>query len=314
MVKINRQTLLNLKEVGLTRSQIAWVLQVCTRTLRRWMKPQQLHECIKPRGRPSKLKALDPEWIASLLRNNPYQSQRDLVHNISAKMSVTVHRSTVSRYLKRMKWTKKVPVRSALKSYEQKADNWLRTFQIEGHQGRLMALDETAFVVGKVGPGKGYAPLGERLVHRHNPRERKMFTLLVCIDQDSPSPVHSILVEGPITGTLFQEFIASMPAHLKGNTLILDNASIHHASKSLQQNGRPSIKDTAEERGLHLQYIPPYSPQCNPTELFFASLKKRVMKTLTTTSNTLQQVIKRELADGVWDTKGMFRHCFAWMM
>jgi transposase len=122
-----------------------------------------------------------------------------------------------------------------------------------------------------------------------------------------------MLVEGAITGTLFQSFLATMPPRLQGNTLILDNAAIHHASKSLSAQNLPTIAETARAKNIQLAYIPPYSPQCNPTELFFASLKKRVNKVSSMTAARLQKTIESTLETQKWNIDAMFRHCFAWL-
>ena len=177
-----------------------------------------------------------------------------------------------------------------------------------------MALDETAFVVGRTGRMKGYAPKGEALIQRHDPRQRKMFSLLVCIEEGASKPVHSICVEGAITGERFQAFLDTMPDSLKGNTLLLDNAAIHRATHSLRSQGLPTVSETARKKNINLVYIPPYSPQCNPTELFFASLKKRAHKALAEGKETVPKLVTRIVHTGSWDLRGMFKHCFDWMV
>ena len=103
-----------------------------------------------------------------------------------------------------------------------------------------------------------------------------------------------------------------MPDTVKGSTLLLDNAAIHHATHSLRRQGLPTILETAGTKKINLQYIPPYSPQCNPTELFFASLKKRVRKAMLGRSEGLPGIVTSVLR-GTWNVRGMFRHCFDWM-
>lgn len=309
MIRIDRGAISNLKTIGLSGAQIAWVMGVCKRTIQRWkLEPQQS----APRGRPAKLLPLHARWILSQLRTNPYLTQDDIANKLKSTFDLTIHRSTVSRYLQRESWTKKVPHQANLVSHEAAAEQWLQSFKSSPAGGKLMALDETAFVVGKTGRIKGYAPRGERLVHRKDPRARKMFSLLVCLEENSTAPVHSLMVEGAITGKLFQSFLATMPDSLKGNTLLLDNAAIHHATKSLRQQGLPTICETASAKDITLKYIPPYSPQCNPTELFFASLKKRVQRDILNNRRCLSRTVQ-SLVTGTWNVRGMFRTCFDWM-
>lgn len=47
----------------------------------------------------------------------------------------------------------------------------------------------------------------------------------------------------------------------------MDNASIHKS---------PKIREAIEKAGCKLVYQPPYSPDLNPTEHFWALLKKKI--------------------------------------
>ena len=44
----------------------------------------------------------------------------------------------------------------------------------------------------------------------------------------------------------------------------MDNASFHHSER---------IEQLCKDAGVKLVYLPPYTPQCNPIEEFFAELK-----------------------------------------
>ena len=45
---------------------------------------------------------------------------------------------------------------------------------------------------------------------------------------------------------------------------MLDNASIHKTSR---------VREAAVARGFRIEYLPPYSPELNPIELVFGTLK-----------------------------------------
>ena len=214
MMRANRQSIENLKTIGLSRRQIAWVFHVCKRTIQRWA--TSVRSSGLSRGRPPKLLPMYAQWVYSQLCQNPYLTQAELASELSSRFGISVHRSTIARFLKTNSWTKKVPVRAPMACHEQKAEQWLATFQATPRTGKLMSLDETAFVVGKVGPSRGYSPQGKPIVQRHNPQARKMFSLLVCLEETTPRPVHWVLMEGAITGPRFQEFLATMPANLQG--------------------------------------------------------------------------------------------------
>lgn len=68
------------------------------------------------------------------------------------------------------------------------------------------------------------------------------------------------------TFTLFVEE-AVLPCVPRGSVLVLDNARIHHGQ---------DLKKAVEEAGCSLLFLPPYSPDFNPIELFWSWLKHRV--------------------------------------
>ena len=66
-----------------------------------------------------------------------------------------------------------------------------------------------------------------------------------------------------------------------GQTVILDNATFHKSEKT---------KQLIENDGCKVIFLPPYSPDLNPIETFWANLKRKI-KSLITQFHTLQQVI-----------------------
>jgi hypothetical protein len=62
-----------------------------------------------------------------------------------------------------------------------------------------------------------------------------------------------------------RELVSKMsPFPALNSVILLDNASIHH-------NGR--IEEICHDAGVVIEYLPPYSPDLNPTELVFHELK-----------------------------------------
>jgi transposase len=69
---------------------------------------------------------------------------------------------------------------------------------------------------------------------------------------------------------VFEDFIEHVFHHCSPNTvLIMDNASFHHSER---------ITQMCLEAGAELLYLPPYSPDLNPIEEFFAELKAHIKK------------------------------------
>jgi transposase len=58
-----------------------------------------------------------------------------------------------------------------------------------------------------------------------------------------------------------------IPELKRGDVLILDNASFHKSKTSIE---------IVEKAGCEVLFLPPYSPDLNPIEKFWANFKKRV--------------------------------------
>ena len=56
-----------------------------------------------------------------------------------------------------------------------------------------------------------------------------------------------------------------IPELTAGQTVIMDNASFHKS---------PKVREAIESAGCKLIYLPPYSPDLNPIEKFWANLKR----------------------------------------
>ena len=62
-----------------------------------------------------------------------------------------------------------------------------------------------------------------------------------------------------------------LPELPDGTTVIMDNAAFHRKKQLLS---------IAEEHGLRLIFLPPYSPELNPIEKFWSWLKRHLEKIL----------------------------------
>jgi transposase len=81
--------------------------------------------------------------------------------------------------------------------------------------------------------------------------------------------VLSRIFRGSTDAAVFEDFIAQLLQHCgrwpePKSALVMDNASFHHSE---------SIAQMCTEAGMKLVYLPPYSPDLNPIEEFFAKLK-----------------------------------------
>jgi transposase len=67
----------------------------------------------------------------------------------------------------------------------------------------------------------------------------------------------------------------------KGSLLVLDNARFHKSVKT---------KELVEKSGCHLLFLPPYSPDLNPIEIFWAVLKAKVRNLSSYTTSLFESI------------------------
>jgi isftu1 transposase len=93
--------------------------------------------------------------------------------------------------------------------------------------------------------------------------------------------------EGTCDTTLFNTWLKEMLILnlIPGQVLILDNASFHKSAES---------QKLVEAAGCKILFLPPYSPDLNPIEKYWANMKKKVrefLKEVQTFSEALDNAI-----------------------
>jgi transposase len=124
--------------------------------------------------------------------------------------------------------------------------------------------------------------------------------------------IHLKVVENAVTGADFCRFVEDLLLHmnewlLPNSVLIIDNVSIHKVT---------GIWEMVEERSTHLLYLPLYSPDLNPIELVFSSIKAWLCANRDQVSdrmaadgsvyNMLWQAVHSVSAESAW---GWYKHC-----
>ena len=67
-----------------------------------------------------------------------------------------------------------------------------------------------------------------------------------------------------------------------GDVVVMDNASFHKSKK---------IKDLIEKTGASLIFLPPYSPDLNPIENFWANMKRWIKNRFLLLENSWDAII-----------------------
>ena len=117
----------------------------------------------------------------------------------------------------------------------------------------------------------GRSERGEAVIGKMSGRKFKRVG--VVAGQAGKSIVAPMQYDGTMDSEIFESWFEAwlLPALPDGSVVVMDNASFH-------RKGR--LHALAERAGHSLLFLPPYSPELNPIEHFWAWLKGRLRNTL----------------------------------
>ena len=116
-MRLDHESITRLKHLGMTKRGIAYALKVCERTVCRRATRNANDKVQKKMGRPKKVTECLGVKILQHLSVNPETTQNDLVklffpgNGIAASGRAGLHRSSLSRFLKYERWSKKRTVK-----------------------------------------------------------------------------------------------------------------------------------------------------------------------------------------------------------
>jgi transposase len=118
-------------------------------------------------------------------------------------------------------------------------------------------------------PLRGWGPRGKRLPAKVPCGHWQTLTFIAALRHDRIDA--PFVIDGPINGDLFTAYVEQLlaPTLKPGDIVILDNLGSHKGK---------AARRTIREKGAHLLFLPPYSPDLNPIEQLFAKLKHLMRK------------------------------------
>ena len=113
-------------------------------------------------------------------------------------------------------------------------------------------------------PLRGWCALGQRLQAKVPFGHWKTMTFLAALRHDRIDA--PFVFDGAINADIFLLYIVTqlIPTLQPGDVVILDNLSSHKGK---------AVRRALRAAGVHLLFLPPYSPDLNPIEQMFAKLK-----------------------------------------
>jgi transposase len=164
----------------------------------------------------------------------------------------------------------------------------------------VVFLDETSTHT-SLTRSRGRAPRGQRVVGRvprnHGPN-------LSCLAALTATGIAApLVIEGAIEGAVFQPWLREwlLPEVPVGTTIVCDNLSVHRS---------PEVRKLVEAAGCHLRFLPAYSPDFNPIELAFSTLKTHLRGVASRTQETLLEAIGEGLGRiTTVEARAWYEHC-----
>ena len=117
----------------------------------------------------------------------------------------------------------------------------------------------------------GYAPRGQKVYGQISGHKYKRCGIVAAKMGDKI--LAPFQYSGTMNSTLFEYWFTQqlLPSLEKGTVIVMDNASFHSKKRLIS---------AAQNAGCKLLFLPPYSPELNPIEKFWAWLKRQLRKIL----------------------------------
>ena len=129
---------------------------------------------------------------------------------------------------------------------------------------KIVYIDESGIEM-KIIKDRGWGIKKEKLSSKKSGKHYERTNILAgYVNKKTIAPM---VFNGSCNTELFTAWVKQqlVPSLKKGQTVVMDNASFHKS---------PKIREAIEKAGCRLIYLPPYSPDLNPIEIFWANMKK----------------------------------------
>jgi transposase len=150
-------------------------------------------------------------------------------------------------------------------------------------------------------PRRARAPRGKRAVGTAPRNHGANVTLLAAL---TPRGIGAALtVEGAADRLVVEAYVGRVlvPTLRPGQVVVLDNLSAHKGEE---------VRNLIEAAGCRLLFLPAYSPDFNPIELVFGTLKTALRRAQARTREGLETAIRTALAAITpAQTRACFAHC-----
>lgn len=234
--------------------------------------------------RTSKISEACKEMIINYTIKSANFNMHKLIRKIKREYCITVCKSSIYKLLKDNGITYKKVQKNTYPHGKRKFNKEVKSLktQIDAVNNDYISIDESAVHLGTT-PNRGWYYKGSKCVKKSSFNRKNRYSYVSAIN--TKGVVATKLVKGSINSEIFSTFIKEDVIPKTNNkTILMDNARIHKTKK---------VKQVLDENGMNAIFNVPYSPQFNPIELTFNTIKQYIKSHNVNTFNQLEKQLKR---------------------
>ncbi|KAF5373459.1 hypothetical protein D9615_009436 [Tricholomella constricta] len=267
-----RWVLVHMRHIqGLSTDEIAKHTGLKTRTIFNVLKLHKDTGHVMPlKARTTSKTALtshDLAYVEACIERAPDAYLDEVREQLEQASGTKVSLATVWRGLRKRGFTLKQLSKSAMERNEDKRLHYIYKMGSKYEPNQLVFVDESSFDRRTTYRGRAWALKGRRAYRKCFYIRGKRYSILPALSLDGV--INCQIVEGSYNTETFTDFISGLldqmqPFPAPNSVIVMDNCRIHKA---------PHIIEMIEERGMKVEFLPAYSPDYNPIELAFSSIK-----------------------------------------
>ncbi|XP_033726738.1 uncharacterized protein LOC117316305 [Pecten maximus] len=245
----------------------------------------------QPRGRPIFSPKLTPEVLqfieyqktkqAAVYANEIYvKLLEENICNINNIPSVRTIQYAINKIPgMTYKVMQKIPSETTTARFEGQFDHYLAEV-LSYKPEQLHFFDEASVIRTDGNRKRGHAVIGEKAVEVQKYASNATYTVNLCVGYFGID--YFSIIDGPSNANIMIQFFDDAlqetnhignPIFAAGDCVIMDNCGFHH-----QRFGETFLKNMLGLQGLHLVFLPPYSPELNPAEFVFKCMRDGLKK------------------------------------
>jgi transposase len=266
-----REKVIQFLSKGNSQKLASTIFNIHENTISRWNVRKTREGTIAPKARLGPRSKVDKQELEDFVRNNPNMRLQDIGKNFG------ISRSQTGRILKELGFSYKKKPFSYLEASAEKRSEYLEMIS-KYDKEQIVHLDESGIDM-SICLDRGWGKIGELLVGQKSGKQYQRTNIIAGLVNNKP--IASFVFNGTCNTELFNDWVEKfLIKELKaGQVVVMDNASFHKSQKT---------KELIESVDCTIIFLPPYSPDLNPIEKFWANMKRWIKNKVTETSKLFE--------------------------